>query len=248
VGRRPFQLRVRAVIESYTAASPIGAELIDIYAGSLSADGSESTQDREIALLRELCRLFAAHAVAGLSIDMLDQLAELPAASPSAALKRKRVVRRLIRLLQHRGDLPASWELRWNRNLRKLVEDASPASRPMLKHWLAQRQSRVSPYELYHEGRRLLPLEDQLQTQPGRDDDEAISAWLQSLVRQVVGCPCAPVTRSADGKRCLKRTCRATTATHALVPSPGLRKQAALRSLARRYLRQRREWTEMSDR
>lgn len=240
MARRPFHLRAQEVIESYTPASPIGAHLIERYRQTLSSDGSIGTQDREIAYLRTLCRLLSAVPLPTLSLSALYELAGQPAATATAALKQQRVVGRVIRLLQHVGELPSTAELRSNRRVLRVIAEAPPGGRSTLRCWLAERQHRVGAQQLFWEAKRLCLLEQVLAANPSLDDRDAISAWLVRLVRQVAKCSCPPVTRARDGSRCNSGSCGATIASHGKRPSPSQRKQKELASLGNKYLRVRR--------
>ena len=242
MARWPFHRRAKEVVESYTPASPIGAHLIERYRQTLTSDGSIGTQDVEIALLRTLCRLLSEAPLPTLSFSALKDLAERPAPTATAALKQQRVIGRVIRLLQHSGDLPSAAELRSNRQVLRVIAEAPPGGRSTLRSWLAAR--RVSWHELAWEAERLCVLEQVLAANPSLDDRDAISAWLVRLVRQVPKCSCPPVTRARDHGRC--NSCGATIASHGRRPSPSLRKQRELASLGQEYLRVRRPPTARS--
>jgi hypothetical protein len=240
MARRSFAQRVEKLLACFEPASPIGGRLVELYVERISAAGSHATQRAELALLRELCRMLSVAPLPELSVATLDALWQEASVSDARRVVRRRVVGRVVRILQERGELPDRKELHYNARLQLLVTGAPDAARANLRVWLAQRQHRVSPYELYHEARRLLVLEAVLADEPMLAAPDAISAALRRIVHQIAACPCPPVTRSTEGS-C--RSCQATPATHGAVPSPGVRKQREFRSLAAKYLAARRPHT-----
>jgi len=239
MARRSFQTQVADVVAAHTPASPIGAELVRTYVGRIRSDGSPDTLRHEIGVLRDLCQMVEATPVPTLSVAALESLLQPPAETAARRERRAKAVRRLIRMLQDNGELPSSHDLRYDRKLYQLLAAAASHARDNLTRWCARRHG-VSPYELYHEARRLQLLEEVLAAQPGLDDRAAVAVWLQTLVRPIVDCGCPPVTRHPDDGR-ICRSCGQDAAKPGVktTPSPGERKQTALRSLAIKYLRQR---------
>lgn len=238
--KRPFATRVADVAAESTPVSAIGAELVRTYAGRISAHGSGGSLNHEIELLRVLCAMVHAKPLPVLSVAALESLLQLPAASAHQQRLRRKVIRRVVRILQDDGLVPSSHDLRYDRKLHELLDGSASYARDHLKRWFARRHS-VGAYELYHEARRLELLEEVLAAHPAVEEGAAIGAWLGLLVRPVVDCGCPQVTRAKDGLVC--SSCGATALPGiGTRPSPGLRKQAELRSLAAKYLAQRRPY------
>ena len=231
--------RAAAIVSATTArVSEASAELIRRYAASVHLDGSPGTRENALVDLREFCRIVESANLTRFSYSALAALANSSAPSPTAARRRRRVIGRLIRLLQSSGELPTNAELTASDAIETIVAETLPGGRPTLRRWLAQRRRKVGWWMLRWEAKDLRDLESVIAAYPGADDGELITRWLFRLVRQIVDCGCAPISRSADHDVCA--CCGATTATHGSRPSPGEPNQRKLRALARRYLQFRR--------
>lgn len=240
VSRRAAEL----VAATTARVSEMRAELIRRYATGVHLGGSRGTQENALVDLREFCRLIEQARLEVISYRSLIALAEIPAPSPTAARRRRRVVDRLIRLLQHSGELPTPKELRASDAIEQTIAAMPTNDRGILRSWLAQRRRTVGWWELRWEARRLQQLELVIGEHPDADDDELITRWLCAIVRQIVDCGCPPVTRRRDPAVC--SCCGKTRASHGSRPSPSERKQREYSVVARRYLEHRRFATSRS--
>jgi hypothetical protein len=239
MARTPAQVRAQRAVDACVPVSPIGAELLRRYHVALEFGGANKTEDEQVHVLYELCRLVAEIPFPTLSIEALEQAAVAQTVTRYRAKCRHRAVRQLIRLLQAAGDLPDSDELAASRRIQEQLAKTPTAGRGTLRRWLAKRQHRLGWHELSWEAKRLRKLEEVLTTASADlDDRDIIAAWIRTLVRQIVDCGHHPVTRANDPARC--NQCGATVDSHGRRPSPGERKQKELRRTAAAYLRFRR--------
>jgi hypothetical protein len=232
------ELKALNAVAECEPASRIGAHLLERYHGGVHFRGSPSRQWTELAVLRELCLLVEQVPFTQLSVRALLDAASLHAPTPAAAARRRTAVHRLIRLLQYDGVLPGRAELRAGERLAAELERTPDSGRATLRRWLARRQRQCSPHNLSWEATKLRTLEELLPARSGLSDGELITEWLRGLVRDIVDCSCAPVTRARFPDRC--EGCGATIETDGSRASPGPGYQAVLRSLASKYLQFRR--------
>ncbi len=231
--------RAAAIVCATTdRVSELKAELIRRYATSVHLNGTRGVQEEELGYLRELCRLIEGSDFEEVSYQSLAALGALPAPSGTAARRRRRVIGRLIRLLQHSGELPTSPELAASRAIEAIIFETPEGGRGTLRRWLARRRRKLGWHELRWEAKRLSDLEATIVAHPGADDAELTTRWLLASVRSIVNCGCPPITRRSDPSVCT--CCGATSASHGTRPSPNEANQRKLRALARRYLQFRR--------
>lgn len=224
------------VAETITRVSAAQAELVRRYFAGVRLEGRVQTQEQALLDLREVCRLIGELQL--ISYSSIAALAAIPAPSPTAAKRRRRVVRRLIKLLQNSGELPTLRELNASKAIEQTIAATPLEGRRVLRSWLAQRRHTVGWWDLRFEAERLYQMELVIAAHPEADDQEWITRWLIAIVRQIVKCDCPPVTRSRNHDVC--STCGKTSASHGTRPSPGERKQHEYSVAARRYLEYRR--------
>jgi len=222
------------VAETIERSSGVGRELFRRYAAAVRFEGSRERQEVALGDLRALGRLLEGVHLQQISYDSLAALTETPAASPAAAKRYRRVVRRLIRLLQSSGELPTPQEVRSSQVIERAIAATPAGGRRILRSWLAQRQRTVGWWELRFEAERLQQLELLIAANPGADDNELITRWLRVIVRQIVKCKCPPLTRWVNPAVC--SCCGKTSAGAGTRPSPSERKQREYALTARRYL------------
>lgn len=226
--------RLQRSIAECEPASAAGAALLTRYLEVASFEGSRATQETELASLRELCRIVEQTPFETISIASLSAAADAEGASATRALRRRRVVGRLIRILQQRGELPSNRDLTASRGLERELAATPEQGRQLLRRWLARRSRHVGWFELRQEARRLRRLEELIVLYPDAEPTDLFGLWLRALVRPIVNCDCAPLTRAADPTRCPH--CGATAETHGMRSSPAAAKQDRIRSLGRKYL------------
>jgi hypothetical protein len=212
--------------------------LLDRYYSGVQFERGGSIPQRELCDFYEVCRIAEHPNLAELSIERLDELTELPRASASAADRRRRVIGRLIRLLEQDG-FPSRATRRENRQVHALIESLPSPSREQLSDWIALRSETVSWHQLLYEARRVAVLERLTVQSQGLEDAEIIKAWLDAIVQPVVKCKCPPVTRKPeDPGRC--SSCGKTIDGVGSRPSPCPKKQDELKAIGRKYLERRR--------
>jgi hypothetical protein len=238
MARTPAHLRARRAVDACVPASPIGVELLRRYAEAVEFHGSDESQDQQLLIAYEVCKLVEETVFDGLSIEALQRTADVPAPSKTAAIRRRRAVHQLTRLLQAVGDLPDTRDLAASDRIQTELALTPSPGRGTLRRWLSQRQHRVGAYELSWEAAGLRKLEEVLCEHPRLDDRDVIGLWIRTLVRPIVDCGHHPVTRAIDPGLCAQ--CGATFATHGSRPSPGEHRQQKFRSRGAAYLRFRR--------
>jgi hypothetical protein len=230
---------VAALVAATLECSPdVEKELFRRYAAAVRLEGSRQAQESALADLRALRRLLERADLQEITYDSLTALAKIPAPSAAAAGRYRRVVRRLIRLLQDSGELPTQKEVRASQVIEQALAAAPAGGRRILRSWLAQRRRTVGWWELRFEAERLQQLELVIASYPGADDNELITRWLRVIVRQIVKCECPPLTRRANPAVC--SCCGKTSASAGTRPSPSEPKQREYTVPARRYLEYRR--------
>jgi hypothetical protein len=226
--------RARTRVAACKPASPLGRLLLERYVEAVDlTDPSEL----ELVLLTHVCRLVEELPLDTISIRALDEAGEAPQPSKTARRLRRIAAGRLRRLLQATGELPGTRELAAEARIVRLLERAPAAGRGTLARWNEVRAD-IEPFERSHELRRLAQLEEVIAERGLLSDEALIQLWLRRLVRPIVACRCAPVTRAVDPNRC--NACGATAESHGTRPSPAPPKQRRLERMGRRYLALRR--------
>lgn len=235
--------RVLAAVAACRPLSKTGAFLLERYM-QVADTPANTWPPRERHYVYELCRLVEQNDFAVLTIAGLRKAALANGLSGRARLQRSSVVGRLIRILQTSGELPTQRDLRNRQATRRLLTSVPSASRRFLGKWELARRDVLGPHELRHEIRRLTLLEHLAVHYPDAADEYLLDRWLRLLVRQIVDCRCAPVTRARDPFTCC--CCGRTAATAGTRPSPARPKQKEITRIGARYLEFRRvaRWLE----
>lgn len=226
------QMRLDRAYTQCRPRSAAGSQLLDRYYTGVQFDRGGVIPEWELGDFYEACRI-ADEFSGELTLERLEERARMPDLSVTAARRRRRVISRLVKLLEQDG-LPSRAERRANQRTHEFANALPSPLRERVRGWLALRSQTLGWQQLAQEASRIVQLEQIAALNEAWHPGEVISAWLAAVIRPVVKCQCPPVTRAIDPTRCT--SCGATIEEVGSRPAPGPRKQDELRSLGRRYL------------
>lgn len=192
-----------------------GGALLDIYFAALELPESRRMQMQELEYAYALLRIVEAFEFSALSIATLLAAANSHNGSANAKRNARVVIRRIIKLLQQRGQLPASGDVARSEAIERELEQTPEPGRPVLRRWLARRRHHVGWIHLHREARRLRKLEQLYAVEPHLSESALLGRWRKTLVRATVDCGCHPAPRALNPLHC--RQCDATPETHLVI-------------------------------